>query len=267
MPKALLIVEGASLEPRFFTHLSKICGMDVEILSLRANVYLLYRKLKEYGFDYDVKTALKELLRSDADANAVLSHSFAYTYLVFDCDAHDSGIPRRGTPPRPLPDVVNENYSRLSEMQEYFTDETDPDRGLLYVNYPMMESYRDADSFSDPSFLNRTVSFADLRRYKELVGRRRLANSRIDRLDVAQLHGLMEMHLSKLERILERAQNADEAKMPSLVSPPSERQRSLLRAQRELSAASQMFVVNTSLLLPADYFGVDDLETLKWLSS
>lgn len=57
MARALLIVEGESLEPRFFTQMAQLYEMNVEIVSLRANIYLLYQKLKEYEFDYDVRIA------------------------------------------------------------------------------------------------------------------------------------------------------------------------------------------------------------------
>ncbi len=38
-------------------------------------------------------------------------------------------------------------------MTEYFVDETDPTIGKLYINYPMMESYRDCDEFLKVSIL------------------------------------------------------------------------------------------------------------------
>ncbi len=38
-------------------------------------------------------------------------------------------------------------------MVNYFVDETDPSIGKLYINYPMMESYRDCDTFFEEDYL------------------------------------------------------------------------------------------------------------------
>ena len=248
MAKALLIVEGESLEPRFFTRMSEVCGMDVEIVSLRANIYLLYRKLKEYEFEYDVRVALKELI-ADENAHRILSDRYAYTYLIFDCDAHHGGKLKAGDIPSKIEDVVGMNYSRLEEMVGYFTDETDPERGRLFVNYPMMESYRDCDSKEDDSFKDRNVRFEDLSSYKKLVGQRRMASLRIETMTQVDFDALAKLNLKKWSHLMGngwRNQTEEEYNQAT--------QLDVLKAQMKLVPEKIMAVINTSLLLSLDYY-------------
>lgn len=237
MAKALLIVEGANLEPRFFSRMSEACGMELEIVPFRANIYLLYRKLKEYGFDYDVRVALRELI-SDEDSLHKLQDVYAYTYLVFDCDAHHSGMPRKGATKPGLLEIVGENYARLVEMAAYFTDETDPERGRLFINYPMMEAYRDCDSYEDEAFVTRVVVLEDLVHYKQIVGTRKMASCRIDSLTSADFIAMTHMHEEKAQR---------------MISGDGNLQDEILNAQRQLLSDRVMSVLNTSVLILRDY--------------
>lgn len=249
MAKALLIVEGAKLEPRFFTQMSKVCQMNVEIVSLRANVYLLYRKLKEYGFDYDVRIALKELIpEKDENAHRILSEHYAYTYLIFDCDAHDVGLSKAGSSNQDITKIVELNYAHLGEMIGYFTDETDPERGRLFVNYPMMESYRDCDSLTEEGFLNRKIGFDELTKYKELVGRRKLANLRIETMERSDFEALAHLHQRKALRLLGKGE--EDLTEDSVIQIS---QQGILEKQNELVAERNMAVLNTSLFLKFDY--------------
>lgn len=56
-------------------------------------------------------------------------------------------------------------------MAEYFVDETDPSVGKLYINYPMMESYRDCDDFFDENYKSTMVSLPAILSYKKDVGK------------------------------------------------------------------------------------------------
>lgn len=126
--KVLLIVEGKLTEPQFFTKISETFGMKFEIYSLSTNIYTLYKMMKKESFNCDIKDILRELNTND-EYSEILSYKFAYTYLIFDCDAHNT---ERGTPKKAsIDDIVKDNFVKLSEMAEYFTDETDPTIGKL----------------------------------------------------------------------------------------------------------------------------------------
>lgn len=255
MSKALLIVEGGRLEPRFFERMSKVCNLGLEIVSLRANIYRLYQKLKEYGFDYDVRVALRELIK-DEETLAKLNDTYAYTYLIFDCDAHHAGIPKKGEVLPDIGEIVRENYGRIAEMIDYFTDETDPDRGRLFINYPMMESYRDCDSYDDVEFATRVVRLEDLNHYKEIVGCRKMASRRIDELEVSDFSAMLRMQFVKAEQLKGAGQGA----MSGVRAYNDGIQNEILTAQHDLLPSRVMSVLNTSLFLLLDYEGGFDLE-------
>lgn len=248
MVRALVIVEGADLEPRFFARVAESYGMRLQIVSLKTNIYRLYSKLKEYGFDYSVRVALRELLGEDIPA---LEEDFAYTYLVFDCDAQNRGRVRQGERTPALSEIVEANAMRLDEMIGYFNDETDPDRGRLYVNYPMMESYRDCDFPFDDAYAATEVTFDELVGYKARVGRRKFASRRIDTLMRSDFDLMMRQQLFKLSVL-----NGDGWQAPSYEAyGRMSRQSNVLARQRLLFSSCRMSVMNTSLFLPIDYFG------------
>lgn len=125
----LIIVEGSKTEPNFFNRLSNVFGLKFDIYCLETNIYSLYKKMKEINFNGDIKDILSEI---HPDKKEMLSKKFAYTYLIFDCDAHHS----RKNESRTQEEIVLDNLAKLSEMAKYFVDETDPSIGKLYINYP-----------------------------------------------------------------------------------------------------------------------------------
>ena len=100
-----------------------------------AEIYQLYKVLKEEESDFD----LVELLRERSIENAELlrnynRNSFAYIYLFFDYDAHSTLA----------------SDGKIMEMLNFFDNETE--NGLLYISYPMLEAirhYRDMQSFKE----------------------------------------------------------------------------------------------------------------------
>lgn len=50
----------------------------------------------------------------------------------------------------------NFTETKIMSMQQTFTDSTD--MGMLYINYPMIESYQHLKNLPDSEYINRTVS-------------------------------------------------------------------------------------------------------------
>lgn len=50
----------------------------------------------------------------------------------------------------------NFTETKIMSMQQTFTDSTD--MGMLYINYPMIESYQHMKNLPDSDYINRTVS-------------------------------------------------------------------------------------------------------------
>lgn len=263
----LFIVEGKVLEPKFITRMAELYHVECEITSVRTNIHNLYSHLKDGDGFLDVKIVLKEILQKTvnslksqkatvnnlkdieditADINK-LDKSFESIYLIFDSELHDS-VPLRVS----QMEGVQKNYNQLKEMIDFFDNETE--QGKLYVNYPMMESYRDCDDFFDEQYKNREV-FLDVlfqRKYKEQVGPRRLANRRIDKINRESFDKLTCMNIFKLNKITTKHWR----KMLYDNFIEKSNQRNVLEAEYAyICEREAVAVLNTTFFFMIDFFG------------
>ena len=263
----LFIVEGKVLEPKFITRMAELYHVECEITSVRTNIHNLYSHLKDGDGFLDVKIVLKEILQKTvnslksqkatvnnlkdieditADINK-LDKSFESIYLIFDSELHDSVPPRVSQM-----EGVQKNYNQLKEMIDFFDNETE--HGKLYVNYPMMESYRDCDDFFDEQYKNREVSLDVLfqRKYKEQVGQRRLANRRIDKINRESFDKLICMNIFKLNKITTKHWR----KMLYDNFVEQSDQRNMLEAEYAYICEKEaVAVLNTTFFFMIDFFG------------
>ena len=250
-PKTLIVVEGGRLEPRFFDQLKKVFGLNLDIYCLKDNIYILYKKMKEMGFNGNLKDVLLEVHDTE-EYRELLSQNFAYTYLIFDFDPHHTEEYEKNVP---LETIVENNINKVREMAEYFVNETDPTIGKLYINYPMMESFKDCDSFEDDSYLTREVSLPDVKQYKEIVGRRKMASKRIDGYSKGDFTMLTRQNVKKLGKICEAA---DESMDYETYIQESNQSKVLQREIEFISSLRKIAVLNTSVFFALDYYGNKD---------
>ena len=211
-PNILFIVEGERLEPKVISRIGEVYGLHCDITSICTNIHILYQRLKKDGGYSDVIPVLREILKTQLTSLEKfdnkerqrkicrikkdlekLERSFASVYLVFDSELHH----RANDTLAPM-EVISKNIAELKNMLEFFDNETE--HGKLYVNYPMMESYRDSDDFFDNSYRDRLVSLDVLfgKGYKELVSSRKLANLRSEQISEGQFNSLTYMNVCKL---------------------------------------------------------------------
>lgn len=247
-PKTLIVVEGGRLEPGFFAQLKMVFGLNLDIYCLKYNIYLLYKKMKEMEFNGNLKDVLLEV--HDTEENReLLSQSFAYTYLIFDFDPHHTEEYEKDVP---LETIVENNIDKVREMAEYFVDETDPTIGKLYINYPMMESFKDCDSFEDDDYLTREISLPDVKDYKRIVGSRKMANKRIDRYSKSDFTLLTRQNVKKLGKICKVATEP----MDYETYIQESKQTNVLQREIEfVSSLRKIAVINTSVFFALDYYG------------
>lgn len=153
--RVLFIVEGKRGEPRllkrmhnvlFGTHPGNICYHGTVIHDLISRLFV-------DGFldeTLDVVSVLRESV-DDPERRMILEQEYSDVYLVFDMDPHD---PRYDS-------------NMLKTAIRFFSDSTD--NGKLYLNYPMLESYRHLKMHYDPGYLNRVVKTDSLGGYKHIV--------------------------------------------------------------------------------------------------
>lgn len=159
----LLIIEGEQCEKNFFDKLIEIIRVDknIKIVKFCNDIYELYKKIEDLQYTTIKNVILKELQLDEQTREELSSTKFVYTYLIFDLDLQDG--------------QKEEHQSKLQQvakMLQVFNDETG-DYGKLFVNYPMMESYRHFD-FENQETLCNKCEIADnsvLTKYKDRVSK------------------------------------------------------------------------------------------------
>ena len=246
--KTLVVVEGARLEPRFFEQLKKVFGLNLDIHCLKYNIYLLYKKMKDMGFNANLKDILLEVNDTE-ETRALLKENFAFTYLIFDFDPHHTEEYEKDLP---IETVVANNIAKVKEMAEYFVDETDPTIGRLYINYPMMEAFKDCDSFCDKNYLTRTVTLNQIKCYKAIVGGRKMGSKRLDGYSREDFTQLICQNVRKLGVISGFSSSA----MRYADYIESSKQCNVLNCEVGfIKSLKQIAVLNTSVFFALDYYG------------
>lgn len=250
--KALVIVEGERLEPKFFKQFTKVFGIDMEVYIVGANIYDLYNQLKDYDFNCDIKDLLPDVGNRVEGMEEILQQKFAYTYLVFDFDAHHREI---GEKELDIDTVVHNNIVKLREMANFFTNETDPGIGRLYINYPMMESYRDCSAFFDETYCDNAVAIEDIPDYKKIAGRKSMASVHIGKYTRENFSDLTKMNIYKLHKLSKNIWGTitygDYMELSKVAN--------ILDCQlQKVSTERKVDVLNTALFIVLDYFGNRD---------
>lgn len=249
--KVLIIVEGEKTEPTFFDHFFKTFNLKADLYTVGTNIYSLYDRMKYYDFNCDVKEVLKELSTSKTDKE-ILSQNFTYTYLVFDSDLqHKEACQREKTISSET--LAESNFIKLKEMTDYFTNETDPSVGRLYINYPMMESFRYCDSFNDGNYLNSKVSINDLPHFKFMASKLKMSGISISMYTKDNFRSLVKMNIQKLKTV---SDVVFEGYPTYNVYQNISNSTSIVKNQYNIMCISrELSVINTSLFIIVDYYG------------
>ena len=118
-----------------------------------------------------------------------------------------------------------------------------------------MESFKDCDSFEDDGYLAREVDLSDIKQYKEIVGRRKMANKRIDGYSKSDFTMLTRQNVKKLGKIREVV---DESMDYETYIQESNQSNVLQREIEFISSLRKIAVLNTSVFFALDYYGNKD---------
>lgn len=234
--KILFIVEGANDEVSFVKRLlEKYNGtQEYEIYPYKCTIHVLAQILYDEYPDFeeneiDIQLVLKSKER-DKNQRELLSQKFRDVFLVFDFE-----------PQHNLP-----HFDTVRRMMQYFNDSSD--HGKLYINYPMMQSYKHFSSLPDDSFSQRRVTIQDCYHYKQIVGAVS-GYTDINQYNHTTFVSLMAHHIKKANYILSGRYvlpTADEYTKWNLVDI-FDVQCSLLKS------GDSIHVINTCILIPVDF--------------
>lgn len=156
MNKILFVVEGQNDEVKYINRLFNKCNklQKYEIVPYKTNLHNLADKLVVDGkidSTLDLRLVLKEM-EVDESEKSKLSQDFSDIILVFDFEPQQD-VPR---------------FDKIRVLLQFFDKSTE--NGKLYINYPMMQSYRHFAELPDAKFKELIVTNEDARHYKEIVG-------------------------------------------------------------------------------------------------
>lgn len=151
----LFICEGLEDEPGFIKKLMSVSypSLKYRVYSYKTTIHTLASKLDHDYPDFnsgevDIQLILKEM-ESDEETRKMLSSDFSDIILAFDFDPHHD----------------HPRFDTVMKMLEFYVDSTD--MGKLYINYPMMQSFKHFSALPDLAYLEKCASPFG---YKKLVG-------------------------------------------------------------------------------------------------
>ena len=186
----LFITEGEIDEPKFIEKMLKKCLPNVEyyVYSYTTTIHTLARKLftksGEIDEDLDIKGVLKEE-EKDLLKRRILEKSYTDIILVFDFEPH----------------CDSPEFEKIKKMLEYFTDSSN--MGKLYINYPMMQSYRHLKKMPDNDFMNRKIAREDASKYKDIVNKESCYKN-LGKYNYPVFMGIIGHHIMKANYILNK---------------------------------------------------------------
>lgn len=183
----LFVVEGKVAEPALVNKLAQIFNLEIncEFYCYKNPIYELIDKIHNdlLGDDYlDVILLLKEYAVTKEDKKT-LSKKYSAIYFIFDFDPHYQKF----------------DIDKIIKFQNYFDESID--QGLLLINYPMIECFKHINKFPDANFLCRTVSKAEIKRYKEIVGNES-KHTNLDKYHYNLVINMIVYHIIKLNYLI-----------------------------------------------------------------
>lgn len=233
----LFVVEGERTEPRLLKRLVKVMRTfeNYEIFSYNTNIHKMLEGMF-IGDEIDSDLDFLEYLRSrkcGEEERKTLSRSFSDIFLIFDLDPQDQ----------------KHNPDRLKKAAEFFSDSTE--NGKLYINYPMLESYRHIPNLDDLSYLNVRIKKEDICRYKEIASKEGTPQlSNISKIDESMMLRMIMLNLIKANLIINGGRCIPDPK--SYIEDITQ-SALLLKEYEAYSTEEGLFVLNTCLFNPVDY--------------
>lgn len=206
---------------------------------------MLYKEIKKYGFDINIVDFILSLPSISIEDKEMIKREkpFAYIYLIFDYDPQHYDLSK--------PTNVNRGLNDLFEMLSFFNNETDPTIGKLYINYPMIESFRDCSLKDKESLKERKINLKDCSKYKEIVNKRGFQTN-IYKLTNENINYLINMNLCKANYILEnKYEEPTYNEYMALIS-----QENIFHKEKELILKEgTISILHASFFIFVDYFG------------
>lgn len=231
----LFIVEGSADEGRLLRKINGILDSKniYSIYTYKTTIHEMYDICIELINDKDL--SLQLLLKektSDASERSVLSKQYKSIFLIFDFDPH---YPKYSS-------------KKLLMMYDFYNESRD--FGRLYINYPMMQSYRHMKKMPDVNFIKSTASLGDCLEYKKIVGQESNYTD-LNAYDYQIIMNLVYHHYCKLNYISTKCYSIKD--LDDFLQTNQNKLKSLLVLQNDMfEATDKFYIINTSILFIID---------------
>lgn len=186
----LFLVEGEKTEKQLIEKMLQ-CYPEINVsknnvIYFKTNIYKLYQRMTNFfGDDWYEQEDLNfiEFLQSlDSDLKG---KKVTDIYLVFDYERQDEGF----------------TEERINQLLHFFNNSTE--NGKLYINYPMIESYRHFNKkiLPDDEFKERKCYCQEIKGYKEIVSNESKFKD-IKKFDRNILNSIVKHNIKKTNYIL-----------------------------------------------------------------
>lgn len=233
----LLVVEGEKREVELIEKLFTDYQLEIErnIYVYGTNIYDLYERVF-LGNENDMDNIdfLQKLKEKEPD-NQLFNQEFSDILLIFDYDPQDNRFAEE----------------RIMTMLAYFSESTE--NGKLYINYPMLESYKHFKCFPDPEYKTRTVNYEILskKNYKTLVNDEAKITG-IRKYNRTIWNEIIKANIQKQNYILNGTSDLEEKELESNYFSILPKQ--ILHKQNErLKIEKEIYVLNTAVFFICDY--------------
>ena len=240
MSNILFLFEGEVREYQYYTVIERALEgkikSKVNFYCYKTNIYSMYDEIKD-DLSLDTINLLKERAKKDDDIEnyeMLSSTKFGEIYLIFDLDPQD------------------ERYSEdtIQKMLNLFNNETE--HGKLYLNYPMIESFKHFKTIPDSEYNTYKISIQDCITYKRDVAKLTCIND-YRKITIEQYLSILNQNLSKANFLINNSEKCDFKTYRNSIT-----QTNIYNFQKEeISTSSNLYILNTFSLWPLDYFSQD----------
>lgn len=188
--RILFIVEGDTDEPEFFKQAKAVFYHEYEIeyytycTSIHDLIDALFQD-EQLDKDIDIRRTLRAK-EKDPEKKDILKEKYTDIFLVFDMEPH----------------YQKQHFSVIEQMLAYYCDSEK--MGKLFINYPMMQSYKHINRMPDSGFIDQVVTKEAVQEYKKLVGQE-TAYQDVRKYDYRIFMSMCAHHLKKANYILNQS--------------------------------------------------------------
>lgn len=234
--RALFIVEGEKGEPALIEklfHAFLPANATFECYSYNTNLHDLAEHIEAYYPDLDDYVDILAILRekeTDKSKKDLLSATYTDIFYIFDFEPQNHTL----------------RFDTIAKLFDHLNDSTD--QGKLFINYPMLASYKHLGEMPDHTFQDRTFSLDACLNYKQLVGKES-AYQDLRAMNYQTLTSMIVHHLRKAELLLE-----GHYELPSKDNYLDWDYKEVFEHQCTLAEQEKLVsVLNTSVFVPVDY--------------